>query len=112
MKTTDKFAYKSPYATYEGCNFGVSKYTNNGNNALWIENTNDGHIATCSVNGNRKNFSDEISIKDWSENEGMIEFLISLGIIEKDHIAIERSGFVVIKTFKLTDSGIELFENT
>lgn len=111
MKTTDKFDYTSNWGkTYKDCNFVVGEYSNNFNNYLGIVNDIEGEIITCSVNCNRVNSKDEIGIKNYSENEGMVKFLQDIGIIEDEPIAVEHSGFVLVPYYKLTKSGIELFD--
>lgn len=108
MKTTDTFTFVSAYGTeYPNCHFSVGRYFN-GNNALLIDDDNEDLGITCSVNGSRIHKADEIGIKNWSENEGMVEFLTKMGIIG-EKVAEEPSGFVVIPYFKLTESGKELF---
>ena len=107
MKTTDTFTYVSAFGTeFPNCHFSVGQYFND-NNALFIVD-DDGRVVTCSVNGYRINKSDEIGIKNWSENEGVVEFLTKMGIIG-EKVAEEPSGFVTIPYFKLTESGKELF---
>lgn len=103
-----KFDYKTKWGTtYKDCFFVWDNYRNNGNIALMIENEEEGSICTCSVNANRVNGENEIGIKDYSENEGMVDFLVSLGIIEAEPFYRENSGFVTIPYFKLTQKGID-----
>lgn len=107
MKTTDTFTFISAYGTeYPNCHFSIAHYFN-GNKALFIDD-DDGRVVTCSVNGYRVNEADEIGIKNWSENDGVVEFLTKMGIIG-EQVAEEPSGFVSIPYFKLTESGKELF---
>lgn len=107
MKTTDKFTFVSAYGTkYPNCHFSVKHFLNN-NKALFIED-DEGQVVNCSVNGSRINEEDEIGIKNWSENRGVVEFLSKMGIIG-EKVAEEPSGFVNILYFKLTESGMELF---
>jgi hypothetical protein len=109
MTTKTTFTYKSRYESYPNCTFKTDKY-HNGNLALQIVD-DEGLIATCTVNG-RAVFTngDIIGIKDYSENEGMVDFLKSIGIIEDRPTYKEISGFVTIPYFKLTESGKELFK--
>ena len=107
MKTTDTFTFVSAYDTeYPNCHFSIGQYYN-GNKALFIYDDYC-QVTTCSVNGERINEADEIGIKGWSENKGVVEFLTKMGIIG-EKVAEERSGFVTIPYFKLTESGKELF---
>lgn len=103
-----KFDYKTKWGeTYRDCFFVWGNYENNGNIALVIKNEEEGVICTCSVNSNRVNGENEIGIKDYSENEGMVDFLVSMGIIESEPFYRENSGFVTIPYFKLTQKGID-----
>lgn len=111
MKATTRFTYTSKYASYPNCIFHCSTYTNSGNKYLSISSEEEGPICTCSVNGSRLNAPNEIGIKNYSENEGMVDFLVSMGIIEPTPVDTEHSGWVEIPYFKLTKSGMELFEN-
>lgn len=52
-----------------------------------------------------------VSIKDYSENEGIVELLIFNNIIEKDPVAVSSSGFVTISTYKFTQLIINLFSH-
>ena len=108
MKTTDTFTFVSGYGAtkYPNCHFSIAHYFN-GNNALFIDD-DEGRVVTCSVNGSRINEADEIGIKNWSENVGVVEFLAKMGIIG-EKVAEEPSGFVTIPYYKLTESGKELF---
>jgi hypothetical protein len=109
MTTKTTFTYKSRYVSYPNCTFKIGEYYN-GNLALQIVD-NEGVIATCTVNGKAVfTNGDIIGVKDYSENEGMVDFLKSMGIIEDTPIYKEISGFVTIPYFKLTESGKELFK--
>ena len=107
MKTTDTFTFVSGYGKeYPNCHFSVGVYCNE-NKALFIDD-DEGCVVTCSVNASRINDADEIGIKNWSENVGVVEFLTKMGIIG-EKVAEEPSGFVTIPYYKLTESGKELF---
>ena len=43
---------------------------------------------------------DEIAIKDWSENRGILDVLIKAGVVSKP-IRVEKSGFVDVPIVKL-----------
>jgi hypothetical protein len=45
---------------------------------------------------------EEVGVKDYSENEGMLDFLIGNGIVEKPH-RYENSGFVKIPICKIVE---------
>ena len=73
---------------------------NTGTPALELIDAEDGFpFAKCTVNvpGLAK---DEVGVKDYSENAGMLDFLIGNGIVEKPH-RYENSGFVKIPICKI-----------
>jgi hypothetical protein len=45
---------------------------------------------------------DCIAVKDYSENEGVANLLIANGLIESTPVASIKSGFVVVKVYRLT----------
>lgn len=109
MKITDKFTYKSKYSTYENCTFEVGRYTDDRNLALSISSETEGPICTCTVNTWKKLDDDRICVKNYSENEGMDNFLKGMGIIG-EKVGSIPSGFVEIPVYLLTESGQELFK--
>ena len=78
------------------CELQFGKYSN-GATALQLIDAEDGQpIATASVNlvGQSEHLDpDEVFIKDWSENEGMLDALIESGVISKPILAAP-TGFV------------------
>ena len=73
---------------------------NTGTPALELIDTEDGFpFAKCTVNVPDL-AKDEVGVKDYSENEGMLDFLIDNLIIEKPH-RYENSGFVKIPICKI-----------
>ena len=78
-------------------------FYNGKNTSLELFDMEDGFpFAKCTVNipGLEK---DEVAIKDYSENEGMLDFLLSNSIVEKPH-RYERSGYVRIPVCKMSVS--------
>jgi hypothetical protein len=76
------------------CDVSVTKYSN-GNTALQLWNEEEGPIATATVNMGDKLPKDQAYIKDYSENEGMLEALADAGIV-KEVIGWKASGFVTV----------------
>lgn len=75
---------------------------NNGNNALRLYCCQDNMpYAMCSINVDEKLSKDEIAIKNWSENTGMEEVLMSVGII-KEKVKNINNGYVTIPVYKLS----------
>jgi hypothetical protein len=74
----------------------IKRQYGNGRTALVLEDSYDGEpIATCTINLPDEDLADnEVIIKDYSENQGMLDTLISAGIIShpKRHV---QSGYIV-----------------
>lgn len=85
----------------------VGKY-NNGRTALQLMDAEDYQpVATCTVNlPDEKLEEDEAFIKDWSENEGILEWLKTQGIVE-EVIGQAQTGFVQAPKVKLNMKKIE-----
>ena len=105
----DNFTYRSMYGEYEGCWFEAGRYVD-GNPALRIM-SGEGPVCTCSVNPPDEILADgEIAIKDWSENQGVGNWLKLHGVIvREDPVRRIPSGFVMIPVYRLTDAGKALF---
>lgn len=86
-----KITHKSPYGDYELVpSFG--RY-GNGQTAIKLIDSADGFpfaTATVCVEDNLLK-EDEVAIKNYSENEGILESLIDAGIIEHPHAFIQSS---------------------
>ena len=98
----EKFKYHSPYETYEDCYFRVGHYGNfrhKGGIAIRIWNDTEGPIADVTVNLDIPLQENEIAIKDYSENTGMIVNMQSIGLIGDFPVRYERSGYVSIPIF-------------
>lgn len=50
---------------------------------------------------------DYVAIKNYAENEGILDALVSGGVIEKEAVAFLRSGFVDLPIHKLTERAIK-----
>lgn len=76
----------------------------NGGTAISLVDEDGCPIATASVLlSNLK--KDEIAIKDYSENTGMLEALLSAEIVTEPHRYVP-SGFVMIPVCRLTNQGM------
>lgn len=87
------------------CVVKKTKYMNNGNLALMLLNKENGEmVALITVNGNDKFPPDTALVKDYSENEGMLEAITEAGLVE-EVIGYAPLGFVIapIVKFNLTD---------
>lgn len=82
-------------------------YGNNGNTAIQLVNKDDELYTVATVNLEKED-KDIVGIKDYSENEGMVDALVEAGVIEKHFVKMEPSGFIVIPYFPLTEKAKEL----
>ena len=92
-------------ATYIKCDVDiVSGVYNNGRLALALINAQNGTpIAKITTNiPELPLLEDQIIVKDWSENEGMLEFLINNGLVENVEKIIQ-AGHVFANVVRVTD---------
>lgn len=90
------------------CIVCARKY-NNGNLAIELLESEIGdHYTTCTVNVGLTP-AGSVAVKDYSENEGMLDFLKENGLVG-DTLYTVQSGFVIVPVVKLTESGLELFQ--
>lgn len=91
---------KINYVGYD-CNIEVSKYQFGGT-ALQLVDAEDG-IPVATVTVNVPNLEkDEVAVKSYSENEGMLEIMMGEGIVTPPHRRVQ-SGWVSIPVCRLTD---------
>ena len=84
----------------EEFNIAVGRYANNNSIALLLEDEGE-HFATATVSlDDRRVLEGQTYIKDYSENEGMLDALKEAGIV-KDVINYVNSGFVTIPLVQL-----------
>lgn len=107
MTTKDKFNYG-----HYKCQFVKGEY-GNGNLALELMGAEGSEyegepIARVTINPGCQIPDDCIAIKDYSENDGMVDFCKNLGIIS-DLVATISSGWVEIPVYRLSESGLEIF---
>src|SRR5690625_2802259 len=89
------------------CKVAFSSYETNANTAvLLLSEDEEDIIAIATVNGNRSVPRHIVGIKDWSENTGMVEALISSNVIQKQCVDSQKSGFVLIRYFELTKEAV------
>ena len=104
----ENFTYRSKYGVYNNCFFQTGKYQN-GNLGIEIWSCEEGPITKVTVNPDVKVPKGCIAVKNYSENEGMVSWLVSEGLIEETPIQIIVSGWVEIPIHRLTDKGREEF---
>lgn len=99
--------------TYEGkiVTLELSYYIEPYNNALIMLSEEGSLVATCSTNIEPLGYDNLIFIKDYSENEGMLEFLIKNDVIVQVLGKIE-TGYVEVPICELNlDKFIYVEEN-
>lgn len=110
MKTTNTFEFKTRHGLpVSGCAFRVARYRSTGNLALQVVDA-EGVVCTCSVNPDEKLGDDVLCVKDYSENEGVLDELRRLGVVG-EVVQTIPSGWVEFKVAELTEQGKELFED-
>ena len=78
-----------------------ANYQNNNNTYIGAVEVDSGEsFMDITVNIDEKLKEDEVSIKNYSENEGILSVLVSAGIVSKP-IRIVESGWVKIQICKL-----------
>ena len=107
MSSKEEFALNLNGTSFSSCSFRATRYQTNGNLALQIVDA-EGLVATCSVNPGVDVDNDHLCVKDYSENTGMLKFLIDKGVVEKPEYGIP-SGWVTLFVCPLTESGKELW---
>ena len=83
------------------CDVMIQKY-GTGNPAVRLLDAEDGMpVATATTNIDGLD-SDEVAIKDYSENEGVYDALLNAGVITPKHRELS-TGYVTVPVCKLTE---------
>ena len=92
------------------CEMQLSHYTN-GNKAISLVDTRDGSaVATATVNVDGVELSpNEVMIKDYSENKGMLRALRDSKVVEII-VDVIQSGYVDIPVVTLSANALKAFE--
>ena len=90
----------------------IPRYYNNNRRALVLVSDSDHEpIITATVNlCDCFLHESDVFIKDYYEGEGMTDTLIKADIIHPNPTNTIRSGFVDISSYKLTETGLNLFK--
>jgi len=91
--------FSGTYGEYE-IDIKMSKYGNGQNRMEFIDKEDGFSVLVASVAIDENISSDEIAIKDYSENEGVLKFLMEKGIVSSP-LKYFNSGFVRIPLCKL-----------
>ncbi len=88
----------------------VPSFYANGRKALMLHE--DGSLcATATVNVVAHSCEDNcVYIKDYSENEGMVDALVESGLIKPQAVHFVSSGYVTIGMYELTKKTLDLFD--
>lgn len=101
--------FKTKFTTYK-CKVSYSKYISNQRISITLVDYDNYPIAVATVNIPEENLDyNEVAIKNWSENEGILKTLINAGIINKPHRQVDV-GFVKADICYLND-GLEILKN-
>lgn len=85
----------------ENCRLLRGAYSDGNRTALMLQCENGEPMAKCTVNLPDDHLgADEVAVKSYSENEGMVEALMAAGVIEKPYRSIQ-SGHVQIPVCRL-----------
>lgn len=82
----------------------LSKYNEPTNNAIIMVNDKDEQVAVCSTNLDLELSKNEVFIKNYSENTGMLNFLIKNGVVKAPKKCV-NSGFAMIPICELITDG-------
>jgi Domain of unknown function (DUF4313) len=95
------FVKKLKYKEWN-CSLVKEHYAYGGRVVLFLNDAENGEpIATCTTNVPKEPLAvDEVFIKNYSENEGMLDFLVNAGVV-KDTGRRIKSGYVEIPVCKL-----------
>lgn len=93
---------------YTDVKFLVSIYMDNGNTALLVldEFTSE-PIATATVNVGEQLLGNQLHIKDYSENEGIFDWLIDNQIIEAAPELDSFNGFITARGAVIVDEDLQ-----
>lgn len=93
------YNYNTLYGTTVPISLQIGKYAN-GHNSIQMIDMTDGFLYTTASVSVPDLVDNEVGIKNYSENEGVLEFLLENNIVEQPHRFVE-SGFVIIPICKL-----------
>ena len=93
------------------CEMQLNRYTN-GNKCISLVDTRDGSaVATATVNLDGVELpANEVMVKDYSENKGMLRALRDSKVVE-NIVDVIQSGYVDIPVVTLSKSMMERFKN-
>jgi hypothetical protein len=97
------------------CTIHVDNYKADNSKAILLMDTEDGapvaYATVCLAGQGAKPIDRNVFIKDYSENEGMVDALVEAGVICPACIRQYPSGHVLIGEYRLTDKALNLWED-
>jgi len=96
----DTLDFYTSFGTAYVCNVRIGSYVRGGTPTIELYDAASGEpvaVASMSVPGLGKN---EVAVKNYSENEGMLKCLLIAGIVSEPHRHVQ-SGYVVVPVCKL-----------
>ena len=83
------------------CKLTWTKYVNNGNVAIAASDTEDGSpVGVLTVNTYEELPEDVVAVKDYSENEGVLQSLIDNGVVDEPEDWIQ-TGFIKVPVCRI-----------
>lgn len=106
---SEKFTYETSRCgiKIDNCFFVASRYYKPNNLCLSISN-DSGIVEVCTKNNNEKSRDDIIKID--KDNIHIIDFLIKMGIIHSQMVMSEYCYDCWLRSYELTEKGLELFK--
>lgn len=101
------YSYTCYGETYDDCRFVTGRYPNQ-NLAVRLISDTQGPILTVTTNPGIDISDEYICIKDYSENEGVLDWIKSLGMIDPEATEYHQVGWAQVSVHKLTNKGKEI----
>ena len=99
-KGRNLYAYTSPFEQRYLLFVRMEKYPNGGDRIQLYDSEDGSPYATATTHTVESLEPGEVAVKNWSENEGILEFLVENQFVEKPHRFVKQ-GFVRIPICKL-----------
>ena len=103
----------NPTVIFSGytCSVQFNRYHDNNLHISLVDIVDGGPVATATVNiEGVKLASNEVCIKDYSENTGMLMALQASGIVERV-VDVVQSGYVDVPVVTLTDNVMNVYDS-
>lgn len=108
MFSNSIFDFHTPWGDIVKVSLVTGQYRNGAKALQLIDTADGGPYAVATVNTGETYPDDQIAVKDWSENEGMVEFLTQIGFIDRV-VGMEPCGYVMAHICHLTAEAQNFF---